>query len=285
MTDAIWPEADARELVRQALAEDVGAGDVTTLALAPESARVTARIAARGAGVMCGAPAAQAVFAQLNPALSVTARLPEGARYDGPTELLRLEGPARAILTGERTALNFLQRLIGIATLTRRYVDAVRGTGTLILDTRKTTPGWRRLEKYAVVRGGGTNHRMGLFDRALIKDNHRRFWQDGGRRSLADAVRAARAFRPGLEVEIEVESLAELEDALAGAPDWILLDNMTLELLRRCVERVGGACRTEASGGITLENIAAVAATGVTAISVGALTHSAPAADLTLEFD
>jgi len=191
-----------------------------------------------------------------------------------------ITGKARAILAGERTALNFMQRLTGIATLTARFVARVKPYGTRILDTRKTTPNWRILEKYAVRCGGGCNHRMGLYDQVLIKDNHRRLW---GGRDLAEAVHMARRRCPGVSVEMEVESEAELERALASRPDWILLDNMTPKRLRRCVRLGRGCCPMEASGGITLGNVRAVAATGVQAISLGCLTHSAPAADLSLE--
>ena len=193
---------------------------------------------------------------------------------------MRITGKARAILAGERTALNFLQRLTGIATLTARFVEQVKPHATRILDTRKTTPTWRTLEKYAVRCGGGTNHRMGLYDQVLIKDNHRRLW---GARDLAEAVHMARRRCPGVPVEVEVETEAELERALAARPDWILLDNMTLRRLRRCVRLCRGRCPLEASGGITLANVKAVAAAGVQAISLGCLTHSAPAADLSLE--
>ena len=188
------------------------------------------------------------------------------------------------MLRAERVGLNLVQRLSGIATLTARYVEAVAGTNARVVDTRKTTPGLRALEKQAVRCGGGANHRFGLFDRVLIKDNHRAFWGGGERRPLADAVRAARAKYPRLLVEIEVESEADLRDALAARPDWVLLDNMPPALLRRCARLCRGVCHTEASGGITLDTVARVAATGVDAISVGALTHSAPAVDLSMEF-
>jgi nicotinate-nucleotide pyrophosphorylase (carboxylating) len=187
------------------------------------------------------------------------------------------------VLAGERTALNFLQRLSGIATLTRRFVDAVREQGTTILDTRKTTPGYRWLEKYAVRCGGGSNHRAGLYDRVLIKDNHRRFWNEHEAGRLDLAVRAARRRFPDVPVEIEVESPEELACALRGEPDWVLLDNMSPELLGECVRVCAGRARLEASGGITLANVRDVARTGVDAVSLGCLTHSAPAADLSLE--
>jgi nicotinate-nucleotide pyrophosphorylase (carboxylating) len=225
------------------------------------------------------------VFRLVAPALRVTVLVRDGRAVKAGQRVLLLEGSARAILAGERTALNFLQRLSGIATLTRAYVEAVRPFPVRILDTRKTTPGLRRLEKAAVVHGGGTNHRFGLFDRILIKDNHRAFWKAAGSgSSLAAAVRAARRKYPGLLTEIEVESEAELLDALEGRPDWVLLDNMTPAQLRRCVRLTAGRAKLEASGGITLRTARRVAATGVDALSAGALTHSARALDVSLDW-
>ena len=196
---------------------------------------------------------------------------------------MTIRGSARSILTAERTALNFLQRMSGIATLTSVFVDKARRHGVMILDTRKTTPTLRILEKYAVLCGGGRNHRFGLFDRFLIKDNHRRLWGHGQAARLGDAVHQARKRFPGLPVEVEVESEAELRSALDGKPEWILLDNMAPARLRCCVKICAGRSRLEASGGINLRNISRVAATGVDAVSLGCLTHSAPAADLSLE--
>ena len=271
-------------LVRRALAEDVGNGDATTLALVPTGARAKAVIVARHSCVVCGTAVAREVFRQADTRIRCTAKIREGHIAKAGDVILALTGPARGLLTAERTALNFMQRMGGIATLTHRFVGRVRNRQVRILDTRKTTPGLRMLEKYAVKCGGGTNHRTGLFDRVLIKDNHRAFWAGGERRPLADAVRAARAKYPRLLVEIEVESEADLHDALAARPDWVLLDNMPPALLRRCARLCRGVCHTEASGGITLDTVARVAATGVDAISVGALTHSAPAVDLSMEF-
>jgi len=208
----------------------------------------------------------------------------EGQSCAAGQTLARLTGNARAILTGERTALNFLQRLCGIATQTRRYVDAVGTYPTKILDTRKTTPGLRLFEKYSVLCGGGANHRFGLYDRVLIKDNHRRLWHDGAPDCLDLAVAAARQRFPELQVEVEVESLAELRSALKGRPEWVLLDNMPCDLMRTCVELTRGIAKIEASGGITLDRVRDVAATGVDAVSIGGLTHSAPAVDLSLEW-
>lgn len=278
-------ERTAETLIGLALAEDLGgAGDATSIALVPEAARARAHILARQACVVAGSEVARRVFARVDPALVCRVRIADGDEAAAGAVLMEIEGPARGLLTAERTALNFMQRLTGIATQTRRFVERAARYGVQILDTRKTTPGLRLLEKYAVRCGGGTNHRIGLFDRVLIKDNHRAFWAGREKRTLADAVRAARTRYPALAVEIEVESEAELRDALAAKPEWILLDNMTPEAMRRCVEIVGGACRLEASGGVTLDTVEALAATGVDAISVGALTHSVRAADLSLEF-
>jgi len=271
-------------LVRAALREDVGRGDATTRALVPEGARTRAAIVARQTCVVCGVDVAVETFRQTDPAIRCAVPAKDGATVRKGGVILDLRGPARGILTGERVALNFLQRLSGIATLTREFARRATPHGAAVLDTRKTTPGLRALEKYAVRCGGGTNHRFGLDDRVLIKDNHLAFWAGRRRRSLADAVRAARAVYPKLPVEIEVESEAELRDALEAEPDWILLDNMPPARLRRCVRIAAGRARLEASGGVTLATVAVIAATGVDAVSVGALTHSAPAADLSLEF-
>ncbi|MBM4155153.1 MAG: carboxylating nicotinate-nucleotide diphosphorylase [Lentisphaerae bacterium] len=276
--------APLSSIVRAALREDVGRGDATTLALVPAGARTRAAIVARHACVVCGTAVACEVFRRVDPRIRCTVKVRDGAAAKAGDTLIALDGPARGILTGERAALNFMQRMTGIATLTREFVRRGAPHRAAILDTRKTTPGLRALEKHAVACGGGTNHRFGLFDRVLIKDNHRAFWAGRQRRSLADAVRAARTRFPRLAVEIEVETEAELRDALAASPDWVLLDNMTPARLRRCVAINAGRAKLEASGGITLATVARVAATGVDAISVGALTHSAPAADLSLEF-
>lgn len=274
---------DVRETVSAALREDIGTGDVTSIALVPADRLARAVILARSACTVAGGVVAAAVCREVDERLRVAAAAPDGARVSAGQTVLTLEGPARAILTAERTALNFMQRLSGIATLTRRFVDRVSAHGTMILDTRKTTPGLRALEKYAVVCGGGVNHRFGLYDRVLIKDNHRNLWAGGGTRSLADAVEESRRRFPALRVEIEVESLEELADALRARPDWVLLDNMAPEMMSEAVRSARGIAKTEASGGITLENVDAVAATGVDAISLGCLTHSAPSVDLSLE--
>ena len=264
------------DVVARALAEDVGPGDVTTRATVPPGARARARITQKEPGVIFGLQAAERVFATLDPDVAGTRLAAEGIwREGGP--VLDLEGPAAALLTGERTALNLLGRLSGVATATARYVDAVRGTGARILDTRKTTPGLRLLEKAAVAAGGGTNHRTGLFDAILIKENHAAM--AGG---VGAAVRAARAAAPELPLEVECRTAAEVDEALEAGATRLLLDNMDPPQLRTMVERVDGAAELEASGGIDLETIRDVAETGVDFISVGALTHSAPSLDLSL---
>ncbi len=283
ITKDISERPEVRDLVRRALAEDVGDGDITTNALVPPERQADALILTRAPCVVAGGGVARAVFCALDARMIITQEVSDGAVADAGGTIMRLHGALRAILTAERTALNLLQRLCGIATLTREFVRRCAPYGVAVLDTRKTTPMLRVLEKYAVACGGGKNHRMGLHDMALIKDNHRRFWSEGGRCSLAEAVETVRRHAPGLPVEVEVENEEELMDALNGRPDWILLDNMPPERIRRCVALCAGRCRLEASGGLTLENVTAVAATGVNAVSIGALTHSAPASDLSLE--
>jgi nicotinate-nucleotide pyrophosphorylase (carboxylating) len=198
--------------------------------------------------------------------------------------ILHVEGKARSILAAERVALNFLQRMTGVATLTRQFVQKAKPHGVHVLDTRKTTPLLRALEKYAVLCGGGVNHRMGLYDRVLIKDNHRAFWKRNRKGNLAEAVVAARRRNPGLQVEVEVESENDLKNVLKASPNWVLLDNMPVGRIRRCVQICSGRCKIEVSGGVSLKTIERIAQTGVDAVSIGALTHSAPAADLSLEF-
>jgi nicotinate-nucleotide pyrophosphorylase (carboxylating) len=263
--------------VYAALAEDVGEGDVTTEATVDSEAVGTAELVLREAGVVCGLGAAEAVFRALDPDVSFEPLVEEGAVVDRPGVVALVSGPERAILTGERTALNFLGRLSGIATVSRRYVDAVAGTGVAILDTRKTTPGLRALEKYAVACGGGRNHRFGLDDGVLVKDNHLR--ASGSIETALEGLRAA----TDLPVEVECDTLEQVSEALDAGADAILLDNMTLDELRAAVALAGGRARLEASGGITLENVRAVAETGVDEISVGALTHSARSLDVSLE--
>jgi nicotinate-nucleotide pyrophosphorylase (carboxylating) len=268
------------ELVARALAEDVGGGDLTSEATVPAGARARARIVQKQPGVVFGLAAARETFAQSG-GDGFDALMIEGQwRDEVPAEVALVLGPARALLAGERTALNLLGHLSGIATLTARFVTAVGGTGAEILDTRKTTPGLRALEKAAVVAGGGRNHRLGLDDAILIKENHIAI--AGG---LAAALAAARAAAPTLEIEVECRSLGEASEALAADADRLLLDNMDLAGLAQVVaerDRSGSGARLEASGGVTLDNVAAIAATGVELISVGALTHSAPALDLSM---
>src|SRR4051812_29428243 len=267
---------DLDAIVRRALDEDVGPGDVTTRATVPPAARARARITQKQPGVVFGLDAAEATFRALDPDVRLTRLTPEGRWRDGGP-VLDVEGAAGALLTAERTALNFLQRLSGVATLTARYVDAVAGTGARVVDTRKTTPGLRALEKAAVAAGGGTNHRTGLYDAILIKENHAAM--AGG---VAAAVRAARVAAPDVPLEVECRDLTDVDEALAANAPRLLLDNMTAAQLREVVAHVGDRAQLEASGGVTLETIGEIAASGVHFVSVGALTHSAPALDLSL---
>jgi nicotinate-nucleotide pyrophosphorylase (carboxylating) len=263
--------------IDRALAEDVGGGDLTTAAVVPEGTQSRARIEQREPGVLAGLEVAEAVFRRLDPGLEVRWLATEGEWRD-PGTAAELEGTATGILTGERVALNFLGRLSGIATLTARFVNAVEGTPARILDTRKTTPGLRELEKQAVRAGGGENHRGGLHDAILVKENHALL--AGG---VGEAARRALAGAPsGVDVEVECADLGEVEQALAAGATHLLLDNMGPAELRRAVELAAGRARLEASGGITLDNVRAIAETGVGFISVGALTHSAPALDFSL---
>jgi nicotinate-nucleotide pyrophosphorylase (carboxylating) len=272
--------------VRAALQEDLGArGDVTTLALVPEDVTARAVIQSREDCVVSGGPVAIDVFHAVESSLRCSTLIPDG-RPAGPGDtIMEIEGPARGILTAERTALNYMQRLTGIATLTAEFVRRVEPLKTMILDTRKTTPGLRLLEKYAVLCGGGQNHRIGLYDRVLVKDNHRALWGRATGRALAldEAILVARQKFPGIPVEVEVENMDELRSALRAKPEWLLLDNMTCDQMREAVALCVGKTRTEASGGITIDRVRDVAETGVDAISLGCLTHSAPAIDLTLE--
>ncbi|MBA4387815.1 MAG: nicotinate-nucleotide diphosphorylase (carboxylating) [Verrucomicrobia bacterium] len=282
-TRDIADQKAVRDCIARALQEDIGHGDVTTLALVDRRLVVDAIILARDNYTVSGNSVAAAVFRALDRSFRYEVVAGDGRRVARGKVIARLRGKARAMLTGERTALNFMQRMTGIATLTGKFVRRTKRYGVRILDTRKTTPGLRLIEKYAVLCGGGTNHRMGLHDMILIKDNHRALWKRGRCAGLDKAVDAARKRFPGVPLEIEVESLAELRSALRGAPDWVLLDNMRPAAMRQCVRLCAGKCRTEASGGINMSNIVAAARTGVDAISLGCLTHSARAADLSLE--
>ncbi len=267
--------------VAEALAEDLGmGGDITTEATVPAGTRASGVIAARKAGTMAGVQLAAAAFKTIDPFVEFEVVVGDGDRVEAGGIIARIAGDARALLTAERTALNFLGRLSGIATLTARYVSAISGTRARIVDTRKTTPGQRALEKFAVRCGGGVNHRFGLFDAVLIKDNH--IVAAGG---VGAALQRARAHAGHMvKVEIEVTSLDELDDALQLDPDAVLLDNMPLEMLKAAVAEVAGRVVTEASGGVNLETVRAIAETGVDHISVGALTHSAPVLDIGLDF-
>lgn len=266
-------------LIASGLAEDVGAGDITTDAIVPADMQATADIVVREPGVVCGLEFAIDVFEALDPAIRVERRADDGDRIaEAPTVVAALTGNARALLTGERLALNLLQRASGIATTTRAYADAVAGTDVELLDTRKTAPGLRLLDRHAVRCGGGTNHRFGLSDAVLIKDNHIAI--AGG---IEAAVAAVLKNNPGVSIEIEVDTLDQLDHALLTGADVVLLDNMPPAMLREAVRETAGRARLEASGGITLDTIAEVAATGVDAISIGALTHSVSALDIALE--
>lgn len=259
--------------------------DATSIALVDPKAVATGEIYAKGTGcVVSGATVARAVMKAVDPKISVKILKKDGSVVKPGEPILIFRGKARSILAAERTALNFMQRMCATATLAHKFVEATKRYGTLILDTRKTTPGLRVFEKYAVTCGGGTNHRMGMYDRILMKDNHRRLWRGGNPDELDQAVVAARKAFPKLDVEVEVESLRECASALKAKPEWIMLDNMSVADMKKCVKMCKGISKTEASGGITLERVKEVAACGVTAISFGCLTHSAGSVDLSLEW-
>jgi nicotinate-nucleotide pyrophosphorylase (carboxylating) len=283
--------AACRRLIELALAEDLGDhatadGDVTSFSLIPPDLVGKANFVARSAGVIAGLSAVALVLQAVSPQLKLKPCVSDGASLTAGQHLASVVGPIHLLLAAERTALNFLQRLSGIATLTRRYVDAIAGLPGKILDTRKTTPGWRLLEKYAVRCGGGHNHRLGLYDQFLIKDNHLAAGQQR-KLSIGEAIHQARA-GAALPVEIEVDTLAQLSEALAAAPDIVLLDNMPMDQLGEAVrwrQKCASKVLLEASGGINLDTVRAIAETGVDRISVGALTHSAPALDIGLDYD
>lgn len=271
---------DLQEFVSRVLAEDLGSGgDVTSAATIGEDARFTAEMNARQSVVVAGIDIAAAFFRALDPGVEIEAPVKDGDRADHRTTLMRLSGNARAMLTAERSALNTLQHLSGIATMTRQYVDAIAGTGAIVIDTRKTLPGLRVLEKFAVRMGGAQNHRMRLDDGVLIKDNHVAVC--GG---VAEAVRRAKAADTGLQVQVEVDRVDQIEPALVAGADRLLLDNMDPAMLREAVRIVGGRVPLEASGGVTLETIRSLAETGVNYISVGRITQSAPAVDIGLDY-
>ncbi len=281
--EPLGPEIVAR-IVAAALAEDRAAEDATTLATVEPGLMGRGLFVAKEAGVLAGIAVAEATFRAIDGRVEVTRRAEDGERFAAGDVLAIAVGPVRALLQGERVALNFLQRLSGTATLTRAFVDAIAGTNAVILDTRKTTPGLRDLEKYAVRCGGGTNHRRDLAVMAMIKDNHREALAREGR-SLADGVAAIRARTPGIAVEVEIDRLQQLEGALAGGPEWVLLDNMNVAYMAEAVRQTAGRAKLEASGGVNLQTVRAIAETGVDAISVGALTHSARALDIGLDLE
>jgi len=265
--------------LKRALAEDVGSGDVTTQGIVPEGATLRGQIVAKQQGVIAGMDVAEEVFHILDPEIQFTAAMDEGGRIGAGETIAEVFGSARSLLTGERTALNLLNRMSGIATLTSKFVEAVSDTRATILDTRKTAPGLRALDKLAVRRGGGENHRIGLFDMILIKDNHIDF---AG--SIAEAVRRARAIQKDLEIEVEARTIADVNAALDLGIKRILLDNMTVEMMREAVALNANRAKLEASGNVTLENVSEIAETGVDYISVGALTHSPPSFDSSLKW-
>ncbi len=278
---ALPPRGVWEPLVRLALAEDLGMGDLSSNLVIPAERRGTARIEARAPLVACGLALAAAVFEAVDPTLRFEACRRDGEACPGGAVLARIQGPLRSILAAERTALNFLGRLCGVASLARRFVEAVAGTGVAIVDTRKTLPGWRALDKYATAVGGAINHRARLDDGILLKDNH--VAAAGG---VAAAVRAARAGAPAhLRIQVEVESLADAEAAVAAGADFLLLDNRRPDELRAIARALGGRALLEASGGVTLANVREVAESGVARVSIGALTHSAPCADVALELE
>ena len=278
-------EAAVTRLIDAALEEDIGPADLTSEYFVPAQVRVRGFVVAREEGCLSGTEVAKEVFRRVDPEVQVQVMVGDGSRVSAGAHVMSVEGLARGVLSAERTALNFLQRLSGGATATRRYVDEVDGFPARILDTRKTTPGWRLLEKRAVVDGGGNNHRMGLYDRVMVKDNH--LVAEHSIESLQDAIRRLKSEHPGVEVELEVDRLEQLDAFLAlDGVDHVLLDNMSLAHLREAVERRGERLvpRLEASGGVTLDRVREIAATGVDFISVGAITHSAVALDLGLDF-
>ena len=273
-----------KHAVQLALAEDIGPGDVTTLATVPPSACAMAHMRAREPLTLAGLDLAVATFRALASDLRISRQTEDGQCVAANAVILQISGAARPLLSGERVALNFVQRLSGIATLTAQFVEAVRGSSAQILDTRKTTPGWRQLEKYAVTCGGGHNHRFGLFDQILIKDNHLASFAGELPDAVTAAVRQARQGFPQLKIEVEADTLEQVDQAITAGADRILLDNMSLEQMRLAVQKCQGRVQTEASGGVTLATVRAIAETGVDFISVGALTHSARAVDVGLDF-
>lgn len=282
----IFEKNEVNELIKLALVEDLGPinVDVTSDSLVPPEEMAEAHMVAREACMLSGVDVAVEVFKRVNPDLECEICIPDGSAVEKGSVVLTIKGSAQSILTAERTALNFIQRMSGVATVTAEYVKTARNPDVMLLDTRKTTPGHRAFEKYAVLCGGGTNHRIGLYDAVLIKDNHLASWVKKHGTGVGEAVAAARAKYTDLKIEVEVDTVEQLKEALTTKPDWVLLDNMPPPVLRECVALCNGICKTEASGGINLTTIYDIAQTGVDAISVGALTHSAPSIDLALDF-
>jgi nicotinate-nucleotide pyrophosphorylase (carboxylating) len=282
----IFDRKEVRESIGLALAEDLGdiGVDVTSESLVPPEAQAEAHLVAREACTIAGVAVAKEVFLQVNPSLEIEECVADGSAVEKGTVVLVIRGSAKSILTAERTALNFIQRMCGVATITAAYVKAAGNPDVDILCTRKTTPLLRPFEKYSVRCGGGVNHRYGLFDAVLIKDNHLASWERTHGIGVGEAVAVARAKYPDLKIEVEVDTIEQLMESLETGPDWVLLDNMPPPVLRECVALCKGICKTEASGGINLNTVRAVAQTGVDAISVGALTHSTPSIDLALDF-
>lgn len=276
---------EIRSAVKSALAEDIGHGDATTLATVPKNLKSIAFMRARTNLVAAGIALAETAFRELSSKVRIEKFVRDGQKVAAGKTILKISGPARAILSAERVALNYIQRLSGIATFTSQFVHAVRPARTKIIDTRKTTPGWRRFEKYAVVCGGGQNHRVGLFDMILIKDNHLVALRHEKPNAIAAAVARARKKFPKLKIEVEADNLAQVAQAADAGVDVILLDNMDLKRMRTAVKIVRGRAKLEASGGVNLKTVRAIARTGVDFISVGALTHSAHAADIGLDFE
>ena len=267
------------DAIRRALDEDIGSGDATSLSILPAQARMSGQIIAKENGVIAGLDVAQAVYEMYDPQVEIQILAAEGSLVEKGQVLALVNGSARSLLTAERTALNFLGRISGIATLTHRFVEAVAGTKAVILDTRKTAPGLRLVDKLAVLRGGGQNHRIGLYDMVLIKDNHIDFCG-----SITAAVEKARLGAPGLEIEVEARTLEHVHEALAAGVERILLDNMSLEMMAEAVRMTAGRAKLEASGNVTLETVRAIAETGVDFISSGALTHSAQVFDVSFDY-
>lgn len=277
----MWNKRELRRKIEEWLDEDVGFGDITTASTIPVTEQGIGILYAKEAGIIAGLPIAELVFEVIDPSLTFTSKVEEGAFVEKGQAIAKVSGSVQSILTGERLALNLLQRLSGIATRTRQFADEIKGTKARVVDTRKTTPGLRLVEKYAVRVGGGHNHRYALYDAVMIKDNHIK-----GAGGITQAVQAARAAIPHtMKIEVETESMAQVEEAVAAGADIIMLDNMPLEQMREAVSYIAGRAVVEASGGVSLETIRAIAETGVDVISVGALTHSVRALDISLDLN